>query len=108
LARPSGTPEREATRFWDFHTLNECRDLLFHVQEHQHTLLGISKFIAESGLELIGMEVDDGVRRKYLQRFRDDPAMVDLAHWHAFEQANPDTFREMYVFWVQRNVNASS
>ena len=30
--------------------------------------------------------------------------MVDLDNWHVFEEAHPDVFKEMYVFWVQRKM----
>jgi len=32
----------------------------------------------------------------------DDPAMIDLDHWHAFEQEQPDTFAGMYQFWIAK------
>ena len=38
------------------------------------------------------------------ERFPDDPAQTNLAHWHAFEQDNPDTFIAMYEFWLQKPV----
>jgi len=40
--------------------------------------------------------------RRYAERFPDDPAQTNLAHWHAFEQDNPDTFIGMYQFWLQK------
>lgn len=104
LAHPDGTPEKEATRFWDFYGLSDCRDLLFHVQEHQLTLPQIGHFIAENDLELIGLEVNGAVQQQYSQRFSSDPAMINLENWHVFEQAHPDVFKEMYVFWVQRKM----
>ena len=102
LACPDGTPEKEATRFWDFYSLSDCRDLLFHVQEHQLALPQIGRFIAENDLELIGLEVGGAVQQQYGQQFPSDPAMIDLNNWHVFEEAHPDVFKEMYVFWVQR------
>ena len=102
MNQPDGSPEKEATRFWDFYSLSDCRDLLFHVQEHQLTLPQIGRFIAENDLELIGLEVDGALQQQYSQQFPNDPAMTNLDNWHVFEEAHPDVFREMYVFWVQR------
>ena len=38
----------------------------------------------------------------YRARFPNDVAATDLSNWHAFEEDNPDTFIEMYQFWVQK------
>jgi len=27
--------------------------------------------------------------------------MTNLDHWHRFESENPDTFIDMYEFWIQ-------
>jgi SAM-dependent methyltransferase/Tfp pilus assembly protein PilF len=57
----------------DFHGMNECRDLLFHVQEHRYTLPHIARMVAELGLEWIGLAVDPATRRRYAERHPDDP-----------------------------------
>ena len=31
--------------------------------------------------------------------FPKDPAMLDLGHWHEYEQVNRDAFIGMYQFW---------
>jgi len=38
MAADPGDPLREAMRLDDFFSLSECRDLLFHVQEHRFTI----------------------------------------------------------------------
>jgi hypothetical protein len=88
--------------FTDFFSLSECRDLLFHVQEHRFTLPQIKTLLAANGLRIIGFEHDAATREKYRARFPADEATIDLDLWHAFEQDNPDTFRGMYQFWVQK------
>jgi tetratricopeptide (TPR) repeat protein/SAM-dependent methyltransferase len=102
LACSEGSPEREATKSWDFYSLSECRDLLFHVQEHRLTFPQIGQFLAAHDLELIGLELDAPARQQYGERFPHDKPMTDLKSWHVFEQENPDLFRAMYYFWVQR------
>jgi len=90
------------THFTDFFSLSECRDLLFHVQEHRFTSLQIKKLLSANGLRFIAFEHDSATKEKYRARFPADEAMIDLDLWHAFEQDNPDTFRGMYQFWVQK------
>jgi len=86
----------------DFFSTSDCRDLIFHVQEHNLTLEQIGGFLAQNRLRFIGMEVNEPVRAAYRARFLDDPACVKLANWAAFEQENPDTFVSMYRFWIQK------
>jgi tetratricopeptide (TPR) repeat protein/2-polyprenyl-3-methyl-5-hydroxy-6-metoxy-1,4-benzoquinol methylase len=86
----------------DFFTTSECRDLLFHVQEHRLTLAQIETFLAEFGLRFIGFEVDRNVLNQYRARFPDDPACADLRNWASFESDNPNSFAAMYQFWIQK------
>jgi SAM-dependent methyltransferase/tetratricopeptide (TPR) repeat protein len=102
LALPDGAPAKAITKWRDFYNLNECRDLLFHVREHRFTIPQIARFLADSGLELIGIETDPYVLHHYRQRFPGDAAATSLDNWHQFEASNPDLFANMYVFWVQR------
>jgi len=86
----------------DFYATSECRDLLFHVQEHRYTIPGIAAMLAGAGLRFIGFLLEPHVRRRYAARFPDDRAGADLASWDAFEVQHPQTFRGMYRFWVQK------
>jgi tetratricopeptide (TPR) repeat protein/SAM-dependent methyltransferase len=86
----------------DFYTVSDCRDLLFHVQEQQLTLPAIQAFLALNELRFLGFDLGAARLQAYAARFPDDTAMTDLDHWHAFEQQNPDTFIDMYQFWVQK------
>jgi tetratricopeptide (TPR) repeat protein/SAM-dependent methyltransferase len=85
-----------------FYSMSECRDLAFHVQEHQLTLGQIDSFLAENGLRFIGFELGAPVLSQYRAVFGDDPTCTNLRNWAQFEAANPDTFTAMYQFWVQR------
>lgn len=88
----------------DFYSTSECRDLLFHVQEHRLTIPQIKSFLIEQDLKFIGFEFDPRVSRHYRSIFADARwSMVDLDRWHAFEIENQDTFLGMYQFWVQKN-----
>jgi len=86
----------------DFYSTSECRDLVFHVQEHRLTLGQIESFLGECGLQFIGFELDPQVLRQYRARFRDDPAATNLSNWARFEADNPHTFAQMYEFWIQK------
>jgi SAM-dependent methyltransferase len=102
MTHPDGSPLRNVAFFNDFFTTSECRDLLFHVQEHRMTLPAIRDFLATDGLTFLGFEVDFRTAQLYAARFPADRAMTDLDQWHAFEQDRPYTFASMYRFWVQK------
>jgi 2-polyprenyl-3-methyl-5-hydroxy-6-metoxy-1,4-benzoquinol methylase len=86
----------------DFYGLHECRDLLFHEQEHCLSLPQIESMLARLALEFIGMAVSREVAAGFAQRFPGRESALALANWHAFETAFPDTFAGMYVFWVRK------
>lgn len=86
----------------DFYSISACRDLLFHVQEHRLTLPQIGAFLTEHELTLLGFELDAPTLARYGARFPADASMTDLALWDRFETENPDTFRGMYNFWLQK------
>src|SRR5580698_552314 len=53
----------------DFYSTSECRDLLFHVQEHRLSLEQIESFLAEFELRFIGFQLDPRVLSQYRARF---------------------------------------
>ena len=97
------TPLRTVARLYDFFSTSECRDLLFHVQEQGLSLPAIKQSLAALGARMIGFELPQQVREAYRRRFPDDPAMIDLDHWHVFEQEHPETFAGMYQFWIVKD-----
>lgn len=89
--------------FRDISSTSGCRDLLFNVMEHQFTIPQIGEFLDANGLTFLGFEqLPPDVLRQFQQQFPDADAMHDLGSWHAFEQAKPLTFGNMYFFWVQK------
>ena len=48
------------------------------------------------------MLVEPRVLQRYVERFPDDPAAVDLARWDVFEAEFPRTFEGMYRFWARK------
>jgi tetratricopeptide (TPR) repeat protein/SAM-dependent methyltransferase len=103
LDLPRGTPLNNVTSTTEFYNTSECRDLLFHVQEHRTTLPEIKADLAEHGLTFLGFEIDAGARRLYAERFPEDMTMTDLDRWHALETDHPLMFVGMYQFWAQRS-----
>ena len=89
-------------RSTDFYSMSGCRDLFFHVMEHRTTIPQIASFLDENGLQFLGFELDPQGAERFRMRHPDRAAQTSLDCWHAFEQANPETFRFMYVFDVAR------
>lgn len=86
----------------DIYDLNGCRDLLFHASERCFTLGEVAGLLAQLGLEFLGFDLDGEVARRYAADNPDDPAATDLRRWASFEEANPETFLGMYVFWCRK------
>jgi hypothetical protein len=86
----------------DFHSISGCRDMLFNVMEHRFTVPQIAAFLNEQQLSFLGFELPDKVIEKFQQQYPGAGALTNLDHWNAFETANPDTFRHMYVFTASR------
>lgn len=86
----------------DFYSMSGCRDLLFHVQEHQFTLPGIQEALARLNLRFCGFDPPDASLLRLFSRANANPeALLDLGSWDRFEQANPDVFARMYQFWCE-------
>lgn len=89
--------------FRDFSSISGCRDLLFHVMEHQFTIPRIAAFLETNQLAFLGFgSLPPEVGEQFNQLFPDPAAARDLACWHAFEEMHPLTFGGMYSFWVQK------
>ena len=100
---PENHPAREIISAPDFYTVSELRDLVFHVQEHRYTLPAIKELLAGENLEFVGFEFgDQSVRSRYRELFPADRDANSLENWDRFEQENPETFRNMYMFWARK------
>ena len=95
---PEDAPLKRLTRWFDFYSLSTCRDLVFHVMEHQYRLPQIESMLRDAGLipvDLVqGLEPD--VLAEFKRRFPQDNAMTSFANWEAFEEAFPNTFMHMF------------
>ncbi|MGH1377784.1 MAG: methyltransferase domain-containing protein [Alphaproteobacteria bacterium] len=88
--------------FVDFYALTECRDLLFHVHEHQFDLLDIKGILNDLSLEFLQFYLPPQTMNKYKKRNTHDPDAIDLDGWAKFESKNVDSFVSMYTFWCQK------
>ncbi len=87
----------------DFFSLSDCRDLIFHVQEHRFTIPQIKQALKTLNLEFLGFEMHN---QSALWKFKAaNPArraLTSLTKWHEFELEHPHTFRAMYQFWCRK------
>ena len=87
----------------DFFSLSECRDALFHVQEHRFTLPKIDEALKAFKLKFLGFEMrDQRALKQFKESHPNSNALTSLSLWHKFELDNPDTFRGMYQFWCEK------
>jgi hypothetical protein len=102
LALDEGDLRRQVTQWTDFYSASECRDLIFHTQEHRHSPRQISTWLDRLNLQFLGFQLDSERMRRFRSRFPGDDAGLNLELWDEFEDENPDAFRSMYQFWAQK------
>ena len=90
----------------DFFSLSDCRDMLFHVQEHRFTLPQIEAALEMFKLKFLGFEFrDQEVLSKLRKSHPDKSELSMLPLWRQFEFDNPKTFLGMYQFWCRKGVD---
>lgn len=103
LARPDDDPVKYPALYArDFYSQSGCRDLLMHVQEHEHTPADIRRMMDECGLEFLGFELPPEAKARYRELNPHDPDGLDLESWAVFEQSHPGVFAGMYQFSAQK------
>lgn len=86
----------------DFWTTSDCRDLLFHVNEHRFTLLEIGDMLKGAGLEFLGLEFSHGADRlKFLAEQPQTGAIQDTETLHRYECDHPELFADTYRIWAR-------
>ena len=93
MAANGGTTFAPLARLRDFYVTSECRDLLFHVQEHRYGLLQLRGMLAALDLRFLGFLLAPGVAVQYAQRHPADAAMTDLDAWSSVRGRVPRRFR---------------
>ncbi len=89
--------------FYDYYTLTECRDLLFHVQEYQYDLPEIKTTLDGFGHKFLGFMLPNDQIQKYKKRNPEDANATDLERWAQWEEKNQNLFSSMYVFWSEKS-----
>ena len=74
---------------------------MFHVQEHRFTLPEISKILKNLNLEFLGFS-NQFIKPRFSKIFTNDKKNISLDNWNKFENNNPNTFYNMYQFWVKK------
>ncbi|MDG1286843.1 MAG: class I SAM-dependent methyltransferase [Rickettsiales bacterium] len=86
----------------DFYSMSDCRDLIFHVQEHRYTIPKLEEILDELGFEFLGFEHDNNAREKlYAQHYPHDRKQTHLNNWHQLEKKDFNMFAGMYQMWMR-------
>ena len=94
----------EITNWSDFYSTSMCRDLCFHSHENCYSISEIKNLLQVSNLEFLGFTLSKDIKDKYHRDNKDINSLKDLELWDKFEKLNPNTFREMYQFWVRKSI----
>ncbi len=100
MDEPASNESQAILGLHDFYTMSGCRDLLFHVQEHQFDLPQIAALLQQRKLTFIGFQLSRPTIELYRNIFPADSDLLDLSKWTLFEDKYPDTFLNMYQFYV--------
>jgi len=105
LGLPPDAPLRQLLRWRDFFSLSECRDLAFHVQEHEFRLPAAAAMLRNAGLEVLGLSrrLPPGALQAYQARYPGDQDAADLERWDKIEESHPNLFAGMFHLWARRS-----
>lgn len=92
----------DLTKWLDFFSLSECRDLMFHVQETTYTIPELKALLDDAGLKFKEFVNKELFIKDFTEKYPhlEDQSNLDL--WHKFETENPQTFAGMYQFIAVR------
>jgi tetratricopeptide (TPR) repeat protein/SAM-dependent methyltransferase len=102
IGLPEGHPARDVMALNDFYTLDGCRDLIMHVQEHQFTIPSVRTCLEKLDLQFLQFETTPTTLNRFKEMFPDENSERELTAWQQFEDFYPNTFIGMYVFWCCR------
>tara|TARA_B110000046_G_scaffold181801_1_gene214625 strand:- start:1388 stop:3493 length:2106 start_codon:yes stop_codon:yes gene_type:complete len=89
----------------DFYSMSNCRDLIFHEQEHQFTPQGIADLLVSNQMDFVGMLPTSAALRAFKQQVGHLHGNNTLDNWHTVEQAQQDIFEGMYQFYCRKQSN---
>lgn len=87
----------------DFWTTSDCRDLVFHVNEHRFTLPQVGQMLDDAGLEFLGLQFGHAAdRTRFLAKHPAPGAIQDVTALHRHELNHPEVFGDTYRIWARR------
>jgi 2-polyprenyl-3-methyl-5-hydroxy-6-metoxy-1,4-benzoquinol methylase len=89
----------------DFYSMSNCRDLIFHEQEHQFTPGEIADLLTSNNLDFIGMLPTTSARQAFEQQVGKLSDNNTLDNWDKVEQSQYDLFAGMYQFYCRKQSN---
>ena len=90
------------SEFLDFYSTSDCRDLLFHTQEHRFNLIEIDRIVKDLGMKFLGFEFSNNSTFINFRNKFPSASEYSLLDWHKFELEFPNTFVNMYQFWLMK------
>ncbi|MFT6113809.1 MAG: 2-polyprenyl-3-methyl-5-hydroxy-6-metoxy-1,4-benzoquinol methylase [Oleispira sp.] len=95
----------EITHSNDFFSMSNCRDLIFHEQEHQFTPGKIVNLLANNQLDFIGMLPTTSAHQAFETTIGKLNGHNTLENWDKVEQREKDIFSGMYQFYCRKQSN---
>lgn len=89
----------------DFYSMSNCRDLIFHEQEHQFSPDKISQLLKRNRLDFIGMLASTNARHAFENKIGSLTTNNTLDNWKTVENHQQDIFSGMYQFYCRKQSN---
>ena len=89
----------------DFYSMSNCRDLIFHEQEHQFTPTKIAELLSANQLDFVGMLPTTSALQAFEQQIGNLSQQNSLENWGKVEQEQQDIFAAMYQFYCRKQSN---
>ena len=86
----------------DFYNISEFRDLVCHEQEHQFDLQQIKSFLVQFNLKFCGFQNVNNIHEKFKNHYKSNEDIYNLDYWDEYEKIFPNTFSQMYQFWLEK------
>lgn len=100
---PNGTLARELIKVGDFYSISECRDLVFHVQEHRFTLPSLSVLIKDAGFKVKKLCAGRTACALFRREFPNRNPDTDLNAWAEVEERHTALFGSMYNLILEKS-----
>lgn len=102
LIRNEGFDNERIQLYSDFYSLSDFKDLVCNEKEHLFTIDKIKKMIRELNFKFCGFQNSGGIQDKFISYFNSSNQLFNLDYWDIFEKEFPNSFSQMYQFWLQK------